>query len=225
MRLHEVAFQWPGSSRPLLHGVNLQLPAGQRVLISGDSGSGKSTLVALLLRVVDPQAGRLGYGGTDLRELDLAAWHQRVAWLPQDAPVFAGTVRDNLLLASRQASEAAQWAVLERVHLAQWARSRDGLDTWVGEGGAAMSTGQARRLVLAAVLLRDAALVVLDEPTSGLDVDTAHALLADLPAIMAGRSLVIISHDTLAHAVAEVHYRLAGGSLHPVPRAPGAALA
>lgn len=225
MRLHDVAFRWPGSSRPLLHGVNLQVPAGQRVLISGDSGSGKSTLVALLLRVIDPQAGGLHYGGTDLRALDLAAWHQRIAWLPQDAPVFAGSVRDNLLLASSQASESAQWEVLERVHLGHWARSREGLDTWVGESGAAMSVGQARRLVLAGVLLRDAALVVLDEPTSGLDVDTAHALLADLPAIMCGRSLVMISHDTLAHAVAQVHYRLSGGSLHLVPQIADDALA
>lgn len=220
MRLRGVEFRWPGSSRSLLQGVDLKVAEGQHVLISGDSGSGKSTLVALLLRVVDPQAGQLDYSGTDLRELDLAAWHERIAWLPQDAPVFAGSVRDNLLLAHRQASEAQQWAVLERVHLAQWAQSRDGLETWVGESGAAMSVGQARRLVLAGVLLRDAALVVLDEPTSELDVDTAHALLADLPAIMAGRSLIIISHDTLAHAVADVHYRLAGGRLRAMRNVP-----
>ncbi|MCP3043793.1 thiol reductant ABC exporter subunit CydC [Xanthomonas euvesicatoria] len=213
LQLQQVSFAWPGSVRPVLHALDLTLAPGERIAISGDSGSGKSTLSSLLLRLWDPQAGQLRYAGIDLRHVAQAQWHQRIAWLPQNAPVFAGSVRDNLLIGDPAADDAALWQVLEQVRLGAWASANNGLDTWVGENGATLSAGQARRLALARALLRDAPILLLDEPTDGLDVDTAHALLVDLVAALGERSLVMITHDALPPGVVQRHYRMREGTL------------
>ena len=213
LSLHGVRFAWPGQARPVLDGLDLSLAPGQRIAIGGDSGSGKSTLSLLILRQADPQAGQLLWNGQDLRELALALWHQQLAWMPQGAPVFAGTLAENLRLGDAGADDARLWEVLERVRLADWARATGGLQQWLGENGATVSGGQARRLALARALLRPGPLVLLDEPTEGLDVDTANALLADLPAALGGRSLLMITHDALPAGVVDVQYRLQGGRL------------
>ncbi|MGN5667854.1 thiol reductant ABC exporter subunit CydC [Xanthomonas citri pv. mangiferaeindicae] len=213
LQLQQVSFAWPGSVRPVLHALDLTLAPGERIAISGDSGSGKSTLSALLLRLWDPQAGQLRYAGIDLRHVAQAQWHQRIAWLPQNAPVFAGSVRDNLLIGDATADDAALWQVLEQVRLGAWASANDGLDTWVGENGATLSAGQARRLALARALLRDAPILLLDEPTDGLDVDTADALLRDLAAALGERSLAMITHDALPPGVVQRHYWMREGTL------------
>lgn len=206
-------FAWPGNPGPVIDGLSLQLAAGQRVAIRGDSGVGKSTLSLLLLRQALPQAGRMTWNGQDLDQLTLADWHAQLAWMPQGAPVFAGSLADNLRLGDPQASDARLWAMLEQVRLADWARGLYGLDTWVGENGATMSGGQARRVALARALLRPGPLVLLDEPTEGLDVDTAEALLADLVAALQGRSLLMITHDVLPAGVVDRQYRLVDGAL------------
>ncbi|WP_126970439.1 thiol reductant ABC exporter subunit CydC [Xanthomonas sp. BRIP62411] len=216
LQLDQVGFAWPGSARPVLQALDLTLAPGERIAISGDSGSGKSTLSAVLLRLWDPQAGQVRYAGIDLRHVAQTHWHRRIAWLPQNAPVFAGTVRDNLAIGDADASDAAMWSVLDQVRLRAWATAQNGLDTWVGENGATLSAGQARRLALARALLRDAAILLLDEPTDGLDVDTAHALLLDLSAALGERSLVMITHDSVPEGVVQRHYRMRAGALEPL---------
>lgn len=209
----DVHFQWPGAARPVLCGLQLTLAQGERIAIRGDSGSGKTTLSSLLLRLWDPQQGRLTYGGQDLRDVAQADWHRHLAWLPQNAPVFAGSVAENLRLGDPEASDETLWAVLQRVRLGEWADRNGGLLAWVGENGATMSAGQARRLALARALLRNAPILLVDEPTEGLDVDTARALLQDLPALLEGRSLLMITHDDLPAGVVDVQYRLVNGVL------------
>lgn len=209
----QVVFAWPGERRRLLDGVDLHLAVGDRVAIRGDSGSGKTTLSALLLRLWDPGQGSVRYGGVDLRRFAQDDWHRQIAWLPQGAPVFAGSIAENLRLGRPEASDDALWQVLEQVRLGEWARQQGGLLAWVGENGATMSAGQARRLALARALLRDAPLMVLDEPTEGLDVDTAHALLTDLAAALGSRSLLMITHDRLPPGVVHREYRLQQGQL------------
>ncbi|MBB5879104.1 ATP-binding cassette subfamily C protein CydC [Xanthomonas arboricola] len=216
LQLDQVGFAWPGSARPVLQALDLTLAPGERIAISGDSGSGKSTLSAVLLRLWDPQAGQVRYAGIDLRHVAQTHWHRRIAWLPQNAPVFAGTVRENLIIGDADASDAAMWSVLDQVRLREWATAQNGLDTWVGENGATLSAGQARRLALARALLRDAAILLLDEPTDGLDVDTAHALLLDLSAALGERSLVMITHDSVPEGVVQRRYRMRAGALEPL---------
>jgi len=209
-----VSFAWKDGGRSVLDGVDLLLQPGRRIAIRGDSGSGKTTLSSLLLRLHDPSSGRITHGGTDIRHYAQDDWHRQLAWLPQHAPVFAGSVSDNLRLGDPHAGDARLWAVLERVRLGDWARAVGGLQGWVGENGATLSAGQARRLALARALLREAPILVLDEPTEGLDVDAARALLADLPALLEGRSLLVITHDPLPAGVVDQVYRLQGGRLH-----------
>ncbi len=209
----QVVFAWPGETRRLLDGVDLQLAPGERIAIRGDSGCGKTTLSALLLRLWDPQQGAVRFGGVDLREFAQDDWYRQIAWLPQGAPVFAGSIAENLRLGDPQAGDDALWAVLAQVRLSDWAQQQGGLAAWVGENGATMSAGQARRLALARALLRNAPIMVLDEPTEGLDVDTAHALLLDLAAALGQRSLLMITHDRLPEGVVQREYRLQQGRL------------
>ncbi|KAF1717223.1 thiol reductant ABC exporter subunit CydC [Pseudoxanthomonas wuyuanensis] len=216
LRFQQVSFRWPGeaAARRVLDGMDLTLAPGQRIAIHGDSGTGKSSALALALRLCDPDAGRVLFDGIDLRDVSQADWHARIAWLPQEAPVFAGRVRDNLLIGAPDADDARLWQVLAQVRLEERFRgSAEGLDTWVGESGATLSAGQARRLALARALLRDAPILLLDEPTEGLDEDTAHALLIDLAAACGERSVLMISHDTLPPGVVHQRYRLQDGVL------------
>jgi ATP-binding cassette subfamily C protein CydC len=215
LRFEDVHFAWPGSGRKVLDGLHLRIAPGERIAIGGDSGCGKTTLSSLLLRLWDPMQGQVSYGGIDLRAMAQAEWHRRIAWLPQNAPVFAGSLRANLLIGDPHADDAALWRALRQVRLHDWAQAQGGLDTWVGENGATLSAGQARRLALARALLRDAPVLLLDEPTEGLDVDTAHAMLLDLAQALDGRTLVMISHDDLPDGVMHRRYRLQGGRLQP----------
>lgn len=215
LQLEQVHFRWPGQARALLDGVQLSLAPGERIAIGGDSGSGKTTLSSLLLRLWDPDAGHVRYGGQDIRAVAQADWHRQIAWLPQNAPVFAGSIADNLRLGDAQASDERLWQVLADVRLQTWAAQLGGLQAWVGENGATMSAGQARRLALARALLRGSPILLLDEPTDGLDVDTAHALLHDMVAALGGRSLVMITHDALPDGIVHRSYRLHDGGLRP----------
>ncbi|WP_269790828.1 thiol reductant ABC exporter subunit CydC [Stenotrophomonas sp. Iso1] len=213
LSFEKIVFAWPGEVRRLLDGVDLQLAPGERIAIRGDSGCGKTTLSALMLRLWDPEQGAIRYGGTDLRAFLQDDWHRQIAWLPQGAPVFAGSIADNLRLGGPNAGDEAMWSVLKQVRLHEWAQQQGGLLAWVGENGATMSAGQARRLALARALLRNAPLMVLDEPTEGLDVDTAHALLKDLAAALGNRSLLMITHGELPDGVVQREYRLHHGQL------------
>ncbi|MGV6493209.1 thiol reductant ABC exporter subunit CydC [Stenotrophomonas rhizophila] len=213
LSVEHVTFQWPGQARRVLDEVQLQLRPGERIAIRGDSGSGKTTLSSLLLRLWDPASGYVRYGGVDIRQFSQAEWHRQIAWLPQNAPVFAGSIADNLRLGDPQASDAQLWQVLTDVRLEAWADQLGGLHAWVGENGATMSAGQARRLALARALLRGSPILLLDEPTDGLDVDTAHALLHDMVAALGGRSLLMISHDVLPEGIVHRSYRLREGRL------------
>ena len=173
--------------------------------IKGPSGVGKSTIAQLLVRLIDPAAGRVMINGRDVREVGSAALRQRVALMTQDAPVFNATVRNNLLIGRPDAADEALWVVLDLVgmkdvvsHLAA------GLDTVLGEGGRTLSAGQARRICLARTLLSPASIIVLDEPTAGLDVDAERAFLEDVPSAVAGRTMIVITHAELPPAFGRV---------------------
>ena len=166
----------------------------------------------MLLRLRDPDAGRLLYAGHDLRRFRGADWHSRLAWLPQEAPIFAGSVRDNLRIGDPAADDARLWRALAQVRLDTLVRSwNDGLDGWVGESGATLSAGQARRLALARALLRDTPLLLLDEPTEGLDQDTADALMRDIAEAAADRAVLIITHAPLPPGTVHESHRLIDG--------------
>jgi ATP-binding cassette, subfamily C, bacterial CydC len=182
-------------ARPVLHDLSFSIANGECVAITGPSGAGKSTIAQLMARLCEPQAGRVTINGLDLRDCDPAQVQSRLALMLQDAPVFLDSIRDNLKIGNAAAPDTDLWRVLEQVGLAGFVTSLPGgLDTLLGEAGRTLSAGQARRLCLARMLLSQARIIVLDEPTSGLDSEAEASFLADLPAIAAGRTMIVITH-------------------------------
>jgi ATP-binding cassette subfamily C protein CydCD len=186
IRLHGVTVN--GRGGPVLDSLELTVRPGTVLGVRGPSGAGKSTLLDLLLGFRTPDRGWLTVNRVDLADLDRQAWLRRVAWLPQRPVLLSGTVADNIRLADPDAEDnqvraAAALAALDVP-----------LDTPVGEAGAGLSTGQQRRVGLARAVLADRALLLLDEPTEGVDADTEAAIIAALPAITQGRTVVLVSH-------------------------------
>ncbi|MBB6083395.1 ATP-binding cassette subfamily C protein CydC [Castellaniella defragrans] len=204
--------------RVVLDGIDLDFPPGSRTALTGASGSGKSTLLHLLLRLDDPQSGCIRFGGIDVRDCAQRDLHRRIALLAQDAPLFLGTIRTNLLIGDPQADDDALWHALDAARLGGFVRGLPhGLDTWIGETGAGLSVGQARRLALARVLLSPAAVLLLDEPTAGLDADTEAEFLADLPRATRGRTVVLATHAALPPGA--VQHRVSLDASYPGVRA------
>jgi ATP-binding cassette subfamily C protein CydC len=183
---------------PALDGLDLAIPDGRHLAILGPSGAGKSSLGRLLVRFWEYE-GEIRLGGHDLRRYRPDELRRIVGIATQDAQLFNGSIRDNLLMAAPDAEAAAMDHVLEVVQLSEFVRALpDGIDTWIGEAGARLSAGQARRLVLARALLRDPRILILDEPTENLDGGTARRLLASLRAATAHRTVILITHDPRA---------------------------
>jgi ATP-binding cassette subfamily C protein CydCD len=214
----------PGQRRPALDGLDLTLERGRRIAVVGASGAGKSTLAQVLLRFLDAEGGTYTLGGTDAAALDGDDVRRLVGLCAQDAHLFDSSVRENLLLARRDATEADLRDALARARLLDWVDGLpDGLDTFVGEHGARLSGGQRQRLALARALLADFPVLVLDEPAEHLDLPTADALTADLLAATEGRTTLLITHRLAGLDAVDEVLVLAGG--RAVQRGPYAVLA
>ncbi|MEU9166982.1 thiol reductant ABC exporter subunit CydD [Streptomyces sp. NPDC048420] len=193
--LKALAARHEGQERDALTGLDLTLHQGRRVAVVGASGSGKTTLAQVLLRFLDTDGGTYSLGGVDAHGLASDDVRRLVGLCAQDAHLFDSSVRENLLLAKKDASEDELRETLSRARLLDWAESLpDGLDTLVGEHGAWLSGGQRQRLALARALLADFPVLVLDEPAEHLDLPTADALTADLLAATEGRTTLLITH-------------------------------
>ncbi|SNX62411.1 ATP-binding cassette subfamily C protein CydCD [Streptomyces sp. TLI_55] len=187
--------RYAGQERDALVDLDLTVTEGRRIAVVGPSGSGKTTLAQVLLRFLDAQAGAYTLGGVDASGLDGDDVRRFVGLCAQDAHLFDSSLRENLLLAKKDATEADLRDALRRARLLDWADGLpDGLDTLVGEHGARLSGGQRQRLALARALLADFPVLVLDEPAEHLDLPTADALTADLLAATEGRTTLLITH-------------------------------
>jgi len=212
LRFRGVHFRWSAASPPVFSGLNLDIPAGTRIAVLGPSGSGKSTLAALALRLAAPQSGDILLGDTDIAELHGCSVQRRIAYLSQATHLFDDTIRNNLLLGRPDASEPELWDALDRAALGDTVRALpDGLDSWLGEGGAQLSGGQGRRVALARVLLTDAPILILDEPCAGLDAETERAFLTTLYAEAVGRTVILIAHRLTGAEKLDRIWRLSGG--------------
>ncbi|WP_086797637.1 thiol reductant ABC exporter subunit CydD [Streptomyces caniscabiei] len=195
LRLEGLGARYAGQDRNALTGLDLTLEEGRRIAVVGVSGAGKTTLTQVLLRFLDVREGVYTLGGVDARTLDGDAVRRLVGLCAQDAHLFDSSVRENLLLARKDAGEAELRDALARARLLDWADELpDGLDTLIGEHGARLSGGQRQRLALARALLADFPVLVLDEPAEHLDLPTADALTADLLAATEGRTTLLITH-------------------------------
>jgi ABC-type multidrug transport system fused ATPase/permease subunit len=194
LELDDVSFRYPDGPE-VLRGVSLSVPAGSRVALVGPSGAGKSTVLALVEGFYPLTGGAVRWAGTDVRDLPRAGLRARLGYVEQEAPVLAGSVRDNLLLAAPHATDPELWAVLADVGLTDVVqRSPRGLDVPVGDDGVLLSGGERQRLAIARSLLARPALLLLDEPTASLDARNEALLRDTLAAAAADRALLVVAH-------------------------------
>ncbi len=211
LRIRGLTARWDVAGPDLLHGLDLDVPAGQRVAVTGPSGCGKTTLAMVLLRFLDPAAGTVTLGGTDIMALESDTVRRVIGLCAQDAHIFDSTLEANLRLARPDATMDELRDALRRARLLDWVDSLPGgLATPVGEHGARLSGGQRQRLALARVLLADFPVVILDEPAEHLDDDTARDLTRDLLAATEGRTRLLITHRPVGAAEVDQIVRLDG---------------
>lgn len=179
----------------VLQGVSFRVPRGKRTALVGPSGAGKSTILALVERFYDPQAGEVRFGGMDVRTLDRVSLRSQIGYVEQDAPVLAGSLRDNLTLAAPGATDQECIDVLHAVNLTEvLERSELGLGAPVGEDGIMLSGGERQRLAIARALLAAPPVLLLDESTSSLDGRNEQLMREAIDAVAEDRTLLVIAH-------------------------------
>jgi ABC-type multidrug transport system fused ATPase/permease subunit len=211
-----VSFAYAPGARPVLDGIDLEVAPGMTLGVLGPSGSGKSTLLALAPRLYDVPDGRgaVLLDGQDVRDLRLADLRRAVALVPQQAILFEGTIRSNLLYARPDAPPALVRRALEASDLAATVDALPhGLDTPVGDRGFTLSGGQRQRLALARALVADPAVLLLDDCTSALDAETERRVRRALAELRPGRTTVIVSHKVASVRAADLILVLASGRL------------
>ncbi|MES3707059.1 ABC transporter ATP-binding protein [Pseudomonas putida] len=219
LRLEALSFAHAGRQGAVLNNVQVCVPGGLKVAISGASGVGKSTLIDLLQRFYDPDAGRILLDGTDLRELDLAALRRRIAVVSQDIVLFRGTLAQNLAYGVPEASRAELERVVRLARLDSLVDSLPlGLDGLLGERGQQLSGGQKQRIAIARAVLQAPAILVLDEATSAVDEATEREVIAAIDQLFAGRTRILISHRASTLADADLHLQLHDGQLQVLPQ-------
>lgn len=195
IRFQDVTFKYPGSELDALAGVNFAIKEGERVGIIGRIGSGKTTLAKLLVALYQPQRGSILVDGTDIRAIDPVDLRRAVGYLPQNIALFAGSVRDNLLVGAPGAGDAA---ILRAASIAGLIdivnRHPKGFDMPVGERGEALSGGQRQTVALARALITDPPILVLDEPTHAMDRSAEERLKTQLQTELAGKTILIVTH-------------------------------
>ncbi|TFV62589.1 UNVERIFIED_ORG: ABC transporter ATP-binding protein [Bacillus sp. AZ43] len=195
VRFEGVGFSYPDGVRPALADVDLTVPAGMTLALVGETGSGKSTLASLVARLNDPTTGRVTVDGVDVRDLTLADLAGIVGVVAQETYLLHGTIRENLLHAKPDATDAEMRDAARRAQVHDViAALPDGYDTVVGARGHRFSGGEKQRLAIARTLLRDPRILVLDEATSALDNETERAVQAALDEAARGRTTITIAH-------------------------------
>ena len=181
--------------RQILHDISFTLKAGRSVAIVGPSGSGKSTIINLIPRLYDCQAGHVTFGGTDVKKLDLSFLRKNVGIVSQETYLFNGTIRENLLYAKPDATEAELIAACEKANIYEFVQKQElGLDAMVGNRGLKLSGGEKQRLSIARVLLKNPALLVFDEATSALDSISEAKIQEAIEPIIQERTSILIAH-------------------------------
>lgn len=192
----QVEFSYPSRSDvQVLNGLSFKIPKGKTIALVGKSGSGKSTIASLLMRFYHLEQGGIVSNSTPLNEVDLAAWREELALVPQDVLLFGGSIKENIAYGKTNASDAE---IMEAAHQANaWEFIQgfpEGLETTVGERGVQLSGGQRQRIAIARALLKDPQLLILDEATSALDSESEYLVQEALDRLMQGRTSVVIAH-------------------------------
>lgn len=191
-----VGFQYPGDeSKPVLKNLSFKIRRGQRVALVGPSGAGKSTTFSLIERFYEPTEGEILMDGQPVTEFSRATLREEIGYVEQDAPVLAGSLRDNLLLGKEHAGDEELVKVLDQVNLTDVLnRDSRGLDAQVGEDGIMLSGGEKQRLAIARALLSTPPILLLDESTSSLDGLNEQRMREAVDAVSENRTMLVIAH-------------------------------
>jgi ABC-type branched-subunit amino acid transport system ATPase component len=193
VRFENVSFAY--ASQPTLNGVNLDASPGQTIALVGSTGAGKSTVLSLLNRFYENNSGKITIDGIDISTLSKGSLREKIGYVTQEAFLFNGTVRDNLLLAKRQATDEEMWIALKAANAESFVRDLPKqLMTNVGERGVKLSGGEKQRLSIARALLKDAPILLLDEATASVDSETERQIQAALDRLMKNRTAFVIAH-------------------------------
>jgi ATP-binding cassette subfamily C protein CydD len=194
LSLRRVGFTYPDGRRALQE-LDLTIEAGERIAIVGPSGAGKSTLLNLLLGFLQPGEGSIQVNGQSLATLDTSSWRKQLAWVPQRAHLFHGTLAENIRLAAPEADQAAVERAARLAHAHDFILALpEGYETTVGEGGRGLSGGQIQRISLARAFLKDAPMVILDEATAHLDIESETLIQQAIETLARGRTLIMVAH-------------------------------
>lgn len=182
------------SEREILHGINLEFPKDSFTALVGESGCGKSTVASVLTGKNRTYDGLITIGGVVLGEISEKSLMEHITYISNKSYLFKGTVRDNLLMSKPTAVDKELWTVLERVSLADFIKSENGLDTVIAEKGGNLSGGQCQRLALARALLHDSEIYIFDEATSNIDIDSENDIMKEIKTLAKEKTVILISH-------------------------------
>ena len=214
IQLDNVSFRYSNNHDWVLKNIKLSIPQGTKLAIIGASGSGKTTLLQLLMRYYDPEQGEIFLAGQNLKHYNGDDLLLNVGMLSQRSQLFAATIKENLLIAKPKATTKELNAAIKAAGLDKLiSYLPDGIDTWVGESGLKVSGGEARRIALARLYLKDAPLLILDEPTEGLDSETELEIFAALAKFAINKTLIMVTHRESGLSLVDVIYRMERGVL------------
>ncbi len=214
LQLNEVSFRYSEQQGRVLNNISLIIPQGAKVAIVGPSGSGKTTLLQLIMRYYDPDQGSVLLAGQNIRQFDADELMSCFGVLSQRSQLFAATIKENLLLAKPDATATELNAAIKAAGLENFiGYLPEGLDTWVGESGVKVSGGEARRIALARLYLKNAPVLILDEPTEGLDSDTERDVFTALADFAKDKTVVMVTHREAGLGWVDVVYGMEHGVL------------
>ena len=210
VRIRDLRFSYQ-SDREVLRGINMDIPMGGFVAIAGESGSGKSTVASLLMRRNTGYDGAITIGGVPLSSIREESLMQTITYVGHESELFRGSVRDNLLMARKDASDEELWDALEYACAADFLRNADGLDTRLTEQAANLSGGQCQRIALARALLHDSLVYLFDEATSSVDAQSENDIMAQIRQLAGKKTVIVISHRLANITDADQIYVLENG--------------